>query len=115
MYVEQRLKAEIENSNLPDDMNSAGYKLITTKYKHWEYEDEVRLIIQLENVQHEGPNYFVSYCDAFMLREIVVGVRSKITNQDLLASLSPEDADVSIIRSRLAPRSYQIIPEPDSR
>lgn len=108
-YLGRRLKAEIENANLSDDRSSAGYKLITTKYKHWKYEDEVRLIIPLENAQHEGPNYFASYCEAFMLREIVVGVRSKITKPDLLASLSPEDADVSIIRSRLAPRSYQVI------
>jgi len=115
MYVEQRLKAEIENSNFSDDTNSAGYKLITTKYRDWEYENEIRLIIPLESARYEDPNYFASYCKAFMLREIVVGVRSKITNQDLLASLSPEDADVSIIRSRLAPDSFQIIPETTNR
>lgn len=104
-YLGRRLKAEIENASISD----AGYKLITTKYKHWQYENEVRLIFPLTHVQREGLNYFVSYCDLLTLREIVVGVRSKITDQDLLASLSPEDADVSIIRARLAPRSYQVL------
>jgi hypothetical protein len=109
-YVRRRLKAEIENTNFSDKNSSPGYKLITTKYKHWRYEDEVRLIIPLEHAQREGSNYFVSYCDGLVLREIVVGLRSRLTNQHLLATLSPEDAGVSIIRSRLASGSYNVLP-----
>lgn len=109
-YVGRRLKAEIENANFSDENSSPGYKLITTKYKHWRYEDEVRLIFPLEHAQCEGSNYFISYCDGLVLREIVVGPRSRLANQHLLATLSPEDAGVSIIRSRLAPGSYNVLP-----
>ncbi len=109
-YVGRRLKAEIENTTFSDENSSPRYRLITTKYKHWQYEDEVRLIFQLEHVQCEGSNYFIPYCDVLVLREIVVGLRSRLTNQHLLATLSPEDAGVSIIRSCLAPRSYNVLP-----
>jgi Protein of unknown function (DUF2971) len=114
-YVGRRLKAEIENTNFSDDNNSPGYKLITTKYKHWQYEIEVRLIFQLEHAHREDSHYFIPYCDALALREIVVGLRSKLTDQHLLATLSPEDADVSIIRSRLAPHSYEVLPHQAAR
>jgi hypothetical protein len=114
-YVGRRLKSNIESANFSDENSSPGYKLITTKYKHWQYEDEVRLIIQLEHVQREGQNYFTPYCDVLTLREIVVGLRNKLTDQHLLAALSREDAGVSIIRSRLAPRSYKVLPHRASR
>lgn len=109
-YVRQRLKADIEHDNPSDDTNSPGYKLVTTKYSHWKYENEVRLIFQLEHVQREGSNYFVPYGDVLSLQEIVVGLRSKITDENLMSSLSHEDQKVSIIRTRLAPRSYKVLP-----
>lgn len=109
-YVGRRLKAEIEHDNSSDDTDSPGYKLITTKYSHWKYEDEVRLIFQLEHVQREGPNYFVPYCDILSLQEVVVGLRSKITNESLRSSLSHEDKEVPIIRTRLATDSYKVLP-----
>lgn len=109
-YVGQRLKADIEHDNPLDDTNSPGYKLVTTKYSHWKYEDEVRLIFPLEHVQREGPNYFVPYCDILSLQEVVVGLRSKITDENLISSLSREDQEVSIIRTRLATHSYKVLP-----
>ncbi len=108
-YVKQRLKAAIEHDNPSDDTNSPGYKLVTTKYSHWKYEDEVRLIFPLEHVQCEGSNYFVPYSDILSLQEVVVGLRSKITDENLKGSLSPEDQEVSIIRTRLATRSYKVL------
>lgn len=109
-YVGQRLKADIEHDNPSDGTNSPGYKLVTTKYSHWKYEDEVRLIIQLKHAQREGSNYFVSYCDILSLQEVVVGLRSKITDENLMSSMSHEDQGVSIIRTRLATRSYKVLP-----
>jgi len=108
-YVGSRLKAELEGITHQDDDDSFGLKLITTKYRHWRYENEVRLIINLEHIQPEDQKYFLPYCDALILREIVIGPRSKLTKQDLTAALSPEDESVSIIAGRLAFRSYRVV------
>ena len=62
-YVEERLNADIEDDSPSDHTNSPGYQLITTKYSHWKYEEEVRLIFQKKDLQREGSNYFVPYCD----------------------------------------------------
>lgn len=115
-YVDRRLKADIEHDNPSDDANSPGYKLVITKHSHWKYEAEVRLIIPLKHAQRDGSNYFVSYCDGLSLQEVVVGVRSKITDENLVSNLSHEDQRVSIIRTCLAPSSFEVSPlKPDEK
>ena len=114
-YVGSRLKAELENAASLTDNDSFGFRLITTKYRHWRYEDEVRLIINLAHIQPAGPiqkdgqRYFVPYCNVLALREIVIGPRSKLTKQDLMLALAPEDKGVSVIAGRLAFRSYRVV------
>jgi len=114
-YVGSRLKAELENVTPLTDNDSFGFKLITTKYRHWRYEDEVRLIINLAHIQPagpiqtDGPRYFVPYCNVLALREIVIGPRSKLTKQDLMSALAPEEKGVSVIAGRLAFRSYTVV------
>ena len=114
-YVGRRLKAELEDATSLDDNDSFGFKLITTKYRHWRYEDEVRLIINLAHTQPEGPiqsegsRYFIPYCNVLTLREIVIGPRSTLTSEDLTLVLAPEDKSVSVISGRLAFRSYRVV------
>lgn len=108
-YVGRRLKAELEEATPKDDYDSFGFKLITTKYQHWRYEDEVRLIINLAGMQPEEQKYFLPYCKALTLREVVIGPRSKLTRQDIIAALAPEDKEVSVMSGRLAFRSYRVV------
>ena len=108
-YRGTRLKAELEHAIPRHDADTLAYKLITTKYKHWEYEDEVRLIFNLEHVKLENKKYFVQYCDALILKEIVIGPRSELTSKDVRARLMSDEAKASIVRSRLAFRSYRVV------
>lgn len=47
-YQGKRLPARIEHDVAQHDTETAGYRLLTTKFEHWRYEDEIRVIVKLE-------------------------------------------------------------------
>jgi Protein of unknown function (DUF2971) len=108
-YRRTRLSPDLEHATSRHAKDSLAYRLMTTKYKHWVYEDEVRLIFNLEDVQLDDKKYFVPYCDALTLKEVVIGPHCKLTKNDVRATLMPEEAKVSILRTRLAFRSYRVV------
>ncbi|MGH8771642.1 MAG: DUF2971 domain-containing protein [Burkholderiales bacterium] len=108
-YTGTRLKSEVESALPSDDKETTGYKLITTKYEHWQYEDEVRLLVRLEHAQQEDQQYYLPYCKALQLREVITGPRNSLPKAALVTTMSEVDAKVSIIRSRLAFRSFKVV------
>lgn len=108
-YTGARLKAELEHS-LPSEMKySFGHKLLTTKFNHWRYEKEVRTIIRLEDSHSEGGLYFLPYCNALRLREIIIGPRNTLTTADIAEMVESCPYDVEIIHGRLAFRSFKVV------
>lgn len=108
-YTGARLKTEMEHS-LPSERNSSfGHKLLTTKFSHWRYEEEVRSIIRLEDSHSEGPLYFLPYCNALRLREVIIGPRSGLTEAQVAEKIEPCPDKVEIIKARLAFRSFKVV------
>jgi hypothetical protein len=48
-YQGKRLQEEVEGELPVQDHKTLGQKLLTTKYEHWRYENEVRMILKLED------------------------------------------------------------------
>jgi hypothetical protein len=107
-YRGERLR-EIEKEFLEGENEILGRRLLTTKFEHWRYEDEVRMILKLEDAIAEEEFYFMPFGEALRLREIVAGVRCKSSLEELRAMLSREDADIAIARAALAPDEYKIV------
>ncbi len=108
-YTGAMLKAELEHS-LPSETNSSfGDKLLTTKFSHWQYEKEVRTIIKLEDSHSEGELYFLPYCNAMRLREVIIGPRSEFTATQVAEKIDPCPDDVEITKARLAFRSFEVV------
>lgn len=108
-YRLTRLKPEPENYQPRNDKDTFGYKLLTTKFRHWMYEDEVRLEVRLKDAESEGQKYFLRYCDALKLREVIIGPRSSLVAGQLLDSLQPEEVGASVCHAGLARRSYRVV------
>lgn len=108
-YRSTRLKPELEQASPRDDRGTLAYKLMTTKFKHWIYEDEARLIFDLERAQQKDGKYFISYCDALKLKEVIIGPRCELSRDEVRNLLKPEEKDASVYHSRLAFRSYQVV------
>jgi hypothetical protein len=110
-YQGERLESELEN-NLPSESHDTlGHMLITTKYEHWRYEDEVRMIVKLEDAKYEAGHYFIPFCDGLRLREIITGPRCMLTRNQLRKAVAEEDCSVSFIKGQLAFSSFQVVPK----
>jgi hypothetical protein len=44
-----------------------------TKYRHWAYEEELRVFVELEKATREGGLYFYPMGDALQLRHVILG------------------------------------------
>ncbi len=90
--------------------NDLSLKLLTTKYEHWIYEDEVRILINLSDAFYEKGRYFLSYCDALKLKEVIIGPRCDLTKEHLSQTALAEFPNIKITKSRLAFQSFKVVP-----
>lgn len=107
-YRDRRLR-EIEKEFLEGECEILGRRLLTTKFEHWRYEDEVRIILKLQDAVRENEFYFMPFGEALRLREVIAGVRCDTALEDLREMLSEEDAGVAVARAALAPDEYKIV------
>ena len=108
-YQGERLKGEVESELPKKDHETFGHKLLLTKYEHWRYEDEVRMILELKNVVHENNMYFLPFSNALRLSEVIVGPRCALALENLRRIVSPLDVSVRLTKSRLAFDSYKVV------
>jgi hypothetical protein len=78
------------------------------KYKAWEYEDEVRIITPLK----EGITFFEFNDEDFILREVILGLRSTLTKNSIVNRLRGCGHDVEILKATLSADEFRIIPRP---
>ena len=102
-YVNERLDFQIESN--PE----FSKQILLTKFEHWHYEKEYRLIRCLENFEKENGLYFQTFCEEMKLSKIIIGCQSKITREQVLDNLNQEDKKVEIIYSRPSSKHFKII------
>lgn len=82
-------------------------RVLTTKYKHWKYENELRAFVTLED--SEGDNYFFDFSESLVLNEVIVGHSSTITRQELCDALGDLTRSVSMFKARLSSKHYKVV------
>ncbi len=83
--------------------------LLRTKFKHWEYEEEERVILPLDKTYKEGDLYFINFCESLKIKEIIVGARCKIKKAELEKLLGTNPKDVKLIKARLAFTRFEVV------
>lgn len=102
-YVSSRLAKSV----LSDEDKQE--KILTTKFKHWAYEEEQRLIIDLnENTINDGKT-FEGFSSNLKLREVYIGCKSKLTYSDIQSSYKTEERKVIVKHTRPAFRDFRIV------
>lgn len=79
-----------------------------TKYKQWEYEDEVRVILRKTECYKERAMYFYKLGQDIHLKGIVLGPLCSIPVSEIQNCL-PKNMRISAIQARLAFRSFSIV------
>ncbi|PHS27598.1 MAG: hypothetical protein COA85_05025 [Robiginitomaculum sp.] len=89
--------------------NGLMEELCRTKFKHWEYEKEIRLFLTIEDAEKEGKHLFADFDnEAMKLREIVMGSNYESCGEFEKLGVSLED-DISIITARCAFQNFSIV------
>lgn len=106
-YVPERLDSSVISSP------KFSEKLLLTKFEHWGYEEEYRIIRQLDNFVKDDSLYFQPFNDDIKITKVIIGCQSNITRNQVLDSLSDADKGVEIIYSRSAFKSFHIVKHKD--
>jgi hypothetical protein len=84
-------------------------RLLTTKFRDWKYEDEVRVFSVLDDVDPATGFYFSAFGDDLILRTVILGPRFEGRVGDVADRCRGRYDSVKIFRARLAFRTYNIV------
>ena len=109
-YTAKRLVADAERLIAGHQMDQATIdRLLSTKYSHWRYENEVRQLVPLQTSIVENGRYFIPYSENLALRQVFVGASSTVTRAELGDALGELSGSVQTHKSRLAFRTFRVV------
>ncbi|MDD5068970.1 MAG: DUF2971 domain-containing protein [Candidatus Pacebacteria bacterium] len=113
-YVENRISLDNHLSKNLDDPKLMELMInnFKTKFKHWQYEEEFRLFSPLTN-KHCG-HYFLIFSDNIKLKEVFIGLRSRIAPKKIKKALGDMASEVEIFETRISNNSFEIEKNPGS-
>ena len=109
-YVKRRLE-------IPDELRTGAKKIqeldlsrdiLSTKFHHWSYEDEVRVFPLLSDDRFENGLYFKLFGDQIILKEIVFGANYESGNNKRLQNELINEG-IKFTSSRLAFDSFEVV------
>lgn len=103
-YVSERLARETL------DQPDCNEKLLTTKFSHWSYEQERRLILELsEHPKDSGGLRFKDFGSDMVLKEVYIGCKSELNFKDITSAYSSGDKSVMVKITRPSFRDFRIV------
>lgn len=110
-YEDERLLAQLGENGDPDAIDQDLQDLLLcTKFRHWQYEEELRVFVPLESATREGSMYFCPFGKDLQLAEVILGPQCNLsvnTVQELTRSRHPE---ALVFESRLAFKYFAVVP-----
>ncbi len=83
--------------------------ILSTKFSHWRYEQEMRLFVQLDPATKQDGLYFYDFSGDLALAEVVVGSLSTVSRRELSDALGNVSDTVICRKARLAFRSFNVV------
>ncbi len=107
-------KVEYVDSRLPrpDVLDEAFMKkLLFTKFSHWQYEQEYRVYVTLED-DIDGL-YYSEFLGQLTLKRVIVGDQSSITRAEVSGALVDLGTQVEVFKARAGFRSFDVVRNKD--
>jgi Protein of unknown function (DUF2971) len=96
-------------TGLPKINDALIDRLQRTKFEDWQYEDEMRVYVQLDQSLKESGLYFYPFDESIVLTEIILGPRCELPVESLKALLGANASGVRVIKSQLATQSFNVV------
>lgn len=108
-YIKNRIEEQLILQTNPITLNDEIFeKFLTSKYSGWEYEKEVRAQIELNRPDPRG-FYFTEFDTDLILREVLIGVRSKLNATDLASKVAHYNNQIEIKNCRIAFKTFSVV------
>lgn len=113
-YKKKRIFTGIDAENFfeqvgPDQM----VDLFATKFDHWSYEEETRLLISFSELVERDELVFHPFSDELDLRQVIIGPRSNIPVEAIERAVA--GLDVEVFQSRLAFKTFNVTRQRNKR
>lgn len=83
--------------------------LFHLKFKDWQYESEVRRVVQLTQASRDGDHYFWPFGGQLALRKVIVGARCGVDADQLKQALGELADTATLIQARPAFKSFGVV------
>ena len=84
-------------------------RVISTKFSHWRYENEVRLFVTLKDQDPETGHWFKEFGPKLALSEVIVGAHCDLSRQELADALGDLGGSVSRRKARLSFQRFAVV------
>ncbi|GMR07424.1 MAG: hypothetical protein BMS9Abin26_0427 [Gammaproteobacteria bacterium] len=112
-YSSKRMRVLADDMKSADQMTEDHMKnILTTKYSHWRYEQEVRVYSGLDPIDDNGFS-FSDFGSKLELKRVIVGARSLITRAMIAEALGGLSAGVKTYKARASFKSFRIVRNKD--
>lgn len=109
-YEPKRLEVLLEMSPLEAAVDERVIKkVVTTKFKEWEYEHEWRYVEKLVNKDEQTGFYYVDFSPDFELREIIAGARCERGLEDIRKQVFGNTETITMIKARAAFGTFSMV------
>ncbi|WP_143106009.1 DUF2971 domain-containing protein [Bradyrhizobium sp. Gha] len=85
-------------------------RLLYTKAKAWAYENEVRRLVDLKDMDQDGSLCFCPFSSSLILHEVIIGARCSLQLRAVRKLLRTYQPQAIAFKARLAFKSFSIVP-----
>jgi len=112
-YVPELLQFPSNFWDMSDSERTAFVRTILfTKFKHWEYEKEIRVWGSLQN-EENGFN-FVAFGENMRLTEVIIGQKCSLSKAEIVLALGSLAGEVKISKARAAHDKFAMVEDEHS-
>ena len=105
-YEEERIKVAVDE--FKEDLED---RLLYTKFEHWRYEEEFRIVVQLADMIKEGSLHFCPFNPDFKLAEVILGHRCNLTVEEVRKFTRSHHPEAITYKAKPAYASFHLVPD----
>ena len=114
-YKDKRLLAGLGEEGQPMTIDKKLQKqLLCTKFRHWEYEEELRVFVPLEKAAREGRFHFYPFDVHLRLAEVILGPQCELPIDAVRDLTNARYPNAVVFRARLALKFFKVVPQESS-
>ncbi len=105
-YEDKRIKVAADEFKV--DLEN---RLLYSKFEHWRYEEEYRIIVQLTDTIKEGSLHFYPFNPDFKLAEVILGHRCNLTVDEVRNFTRSHHPEAITYKARPAYGTFHLVPQ----